>query len=497
MVRIVPGELPKAIDEAEAALIAMDHNIYSFGSKLVTVVWDEIRVSGGGKEKALRLSVITEPAMLEKFDLAVRFEKWNGAVGDFVQCHCPDDIAKRYLARDANWRVPALLGVITAPMLRPDGTILDRPGYDAASGLLFDPLGVDFPRILERPTREEAIRALAEIKGVIKHFDFANDRAKSVALSLYLTTVAGSGKSKLADIPSIVATGHRAAAIGGGTGRGSDEELEKKLSAALLAGDQIILLDNVDTHIGGQLICQILTQHAVKVRPFGKLQNVTVPCTATIAATGNNIEIRGDVVRRVLICRLDPQVERPELRQFDFEPLALAKEQRVSLLTAALTILRAWLCLDEKPGDMPAALGSFEDWSSLVRNALIWLDEADPVEVGESRETDPAAMAKRSLVKAWRRVLSHRPVTVRDVMAASLREETSLLGQPYRTNPDLCDAISAITEGRDPAKSLGWWLRRNKGRMITIDKQRHRFLMNDNGKYYLEGLDQPEQQVRF
>ena len=172
MVRIELGGLPRAVDQAEAALIASDGNIYSFGSKLVTIVWDEIRISGGGKEKALRLSVITEPAMLEKFDRAARFEKWNGAVEDYVQCHCPDDIAKRYQARDGNWNVPALLGVVTAPTLRSDGTVLDRPGYDAASGLLFDPLGVDFPRIPERPTKEEAAAALAEIDEVIKHFPF-------------------------------------------------------------------------------------------------------------------------------------------------------------------------------------------------------------------------------------------------------------------------------------------------------------------------------------
>jgi putative DNA primase/helicase len=506
MVRIEPGDMPAAVDRAEAALVARDPNIYSFGSKLVTVVWDDIRVAGGGKEKALRLSVMTEPAVLEKFDRAARFEKWNGTIGDFVQCHCPDDIAKRYLARDGNWRVPALLGVVTAPTLRPDGTVLDRPGYDAASGLLFDPLGVDFPRVPERPAREDAIKALAEIKEVIEHFPFASNAARSVALSLILSTVArpalaavplhafdapvaGSGKSKLADIPSIIATGHRAAAIGGGSNRGSSEELEKKLAASLLSGDQIILIDNVETALGGQLLCQVLTQHAVKLRPFGKLQNVTVPSTATIAATGNNLELYGDMPRRALISRLDPETERPELREFDFEPLERTKERRVSLLTAAVTILRAWIGWEGATKPMPAPLGSFEDWSRVVRNSLIWLDEDDPVGVQETRE-DPVAKAKRALVREWYRVLASRPVTVGHVMAASVEEETTEQGGTRRVNPALSDAISVITEGRDPAKSLGWWLRRNRDRTITVDGQRYRFRTDEDGKHYLNAMDQ-------
>jgi putative DNA primase/helicase len=508
MIRIEAGDLPRAIDQAEAALVARDKNIYSFGSKLVTVVWDDIRVAGGGKEKALRLSVMTEPALLEKFDLAARFEKWNGTVSDFVQCHCPDDIAKRYLARDGNWRVPALLGVVTAPTLRPDGTVLDVPGYDAASGLLFDPLGVDFPPVPERPTKEDAKRALKEIDEVIKHFPFATKAARSVALSLLLSTVsraaltavplhafdapvAGSGKSKLADIPSIIATGHRAAAIGGSTARGSDDEFEKKLSASLLSGDQIILIDSVEPPLGGQLLSQVLTQHAVKLRPFGKLQNVTVPSTATIAATGNNLELYGDMPRRTLVCRLDPQTERPELLEFDFEPLARTKERRVSLLTAALTILRAWLSLDKAPEGMPTPLGSFEDYSRVVRNALIWLGEDDPVGVQETREKeDPAAKSKRALVREWWRVLASRPVTVGNVMAVALKEETTDGGDTRRVNPALSDAISVITEGRDASKSLGWWLRHNRDRTITVDGLRYSFRTDEDGKHYLEAVDQ-------
>jgi putative DNA primase/helicase len=248
LVHLEVGELPRALDEAEAALIASDKNLYRFSNKLVTIAWDEIRVAGaggedGGKERSLRLSLITAPALLERFELAARFEKYNGRACDYIQCNCPPALADRYLARDGAWRVPLLRGIVTAPALRADGTVLDKPGYDPASGLVFEPLGVEFPAIPDRPTKADAVAALAILKGPIAKFPFVDDASRSVALSGMLTTVsraaldaapmhgsdalvAGSGKSKLADIAAVMATGHRAAVTA--IGRESKGELEKK-----------------------------------------------------------------------------------------------------------------------------------------------------------------------------------------------------------------------------------------------------------------------------
>src|SRR5205823_847083 len=137
----------------------------------------EIRVAGagadeGGRERSLRISLITAPSLLERFELAARFEKYDGRIGDYVQCNCPATLADRYLARDGGWRVPPLLGVVTAPTLCADGTVLDKPGYDPASGLFFEPLGVAFPSIPDRPTKDQALAALAQLKALVATFPF-------------------------------------------------------------------------------------------------------------------------------------------------------------------------------------------------------------------------------------------------------------------------------------------------------------------------------------
>ena len=69
-------------------------------------------------------------------------------------------------------------------------------------------------------------------------------------------------------------------------------------------------------------------------------------------------------------------------------------------MAAALTVVRAYLISGERQKLPP--LGSFERWSHWVREALVWLGEADPVDTMERvRAVDTAMMKRRQLMKAW------------------------------------------------------------------------------------------------
>src|SRR5215813_1272359 len=96
-------------------------------------------------------------------------------------------------------------------------------------------------------------------------------------------------------------------------------------------------------------------------------------------ASGNNMQFQGDVARRVVPIALDPKMERPEERtDFKHNPLLpWVEQERPRLTIAALTILKAYFTASCPAQDI-APLGSFEAWSNLVRQALIWADEADP-----------------------------------------------------------------------------------------------------------------------
>jgi putative DNA primase/helicase len=297
----------------------------------------------------------------------------------------------------------------------------------------------------------------------------------------------------------VIATGHQAAVIASGGDKYNDGEFEKRLSAALLGGDQVIALDNMERAVGGQLLNQILTQPAVSIRPFRTLDNVVVPCTSCVFCNGNNLVVEGDTTRRTLVSTLRPGVERPELLKFDFDPVEVATRDRRTLLVCALTVLRGWIVAEASwTGKLPAPLGSYEGWSRLVRNALIWLGEADPVEVMEkTRESDPKLANLRTMIRAWYCTIgSGKTTKVRDVVRRA--EESD-----ERGDSDLLDAIrTAVPEGQVVTKALGWWLRRNRGRVVYLDASGHnmRFVQeqgeqNHASGWKLEDLDDGDDQM--
>jgi len=210
--------------------------------------------------------------------------------------------------------------------------------------------------------------------------------------------VAGAGKSKLAQTIAIVATGCPCPVTALGK---KEEEAEKRLCAALIAGDQVIILDNAERPIAGELICQAVTEQYVAVRVFGLLKRIIVPNQTIFLATGNGLRFEGDLSRRTLLIGLDPKCERPELREFeDDDPVLVALRDRPSLVVAALTIVRAF-ALEGCPREV-APLGSFEDWSKWARDPLVWLGLPDPAEaMNKVRGDDPEGLGLTAVLEHW------------------------------------------------------------------------------------------------
>jgi putative DNA primase/helicase len=181
------------------------------------------------------------------------------------------------------------------------------------------------------PTRADAEAALAELEAPIALLPFVDDIDRSVALALLITaiafptlaraplfgvtaTTAGSGKGKLVNVASVIATGQPAAAY---SYSGDAIEFEKLLGTILLAGDPIANIDNISRPLQSDKLCQILAEPIVASRILGLSQAPPLPPRTLWCATGNNLQLEGDLIRRSLLCRLDPGCERPELRVFD------------------------------------------------------------------------------------------------------------------------------------------------------------------------------------
>jgi len=474
VIRLVDGQLPKAVDEAETALLAANCHIYQRGDLIVRPIKPKLRAAGNRDTFGWQLVPLNKHFLVDTFTRIARFEKWNAKAGDYVPKNCPDQIAEVYLSRAGRWKIPILIGIVNTPFLRMDGSLCERPGYDQASALLFHPERQSFPSIPIAPTLEEARTALQFLDDVLlAEFPFVQNIDCAVALSAILTAfdrramataplhafsspIAGTGKSLLVDIASILTTGELAPVISQGK---TEEEMEKRLGAALIGGDQIVSLDNCDRELASAFLCQALTQQCLKIRLLGYSRHVDTPITSTFFATGNNLEISNDLTRRTLLCRMDAGVERPETRRFKSNVLEVARDKRGALVAAILTILRAWHHGATAIGVEP--LGSFEDWSFRIRSPILWLDYEDPcASITTVRASDPHREVLNTVLVQWEQKLgTASSFTIQEVIARAI------------VNQDFFGALAAVAISKQSGSisndRLGRWLNKNDGKIVN------------------------------
>jgi putative DNA primase/helicase len=486
VIQLRANEIERIVNEAEAALIKADRGLYQRDGKIAFVDTVTKIAASGVQVQVQSIAERGDHALREDLSTAASFQKFDARSKGMVATDPPLTIVQTLKQREAKrMRFPILAGVINAPTMRADGSILTAPGYDPATGLLFDPRGVEFLAVHKRPTRDDAIEALAKLQYLVRDFPFVTLAHRAVAISAILTapirrtlksaplhgfsaTVAGSGKGKLVNLAGIISTGSEVPV----TAQANAEELEKRLASSLFAGDLIISIDNCTVPLGGDLLCQMLTEETVKPRILGESKNPTRSAGAFVVATGNNLKIAGDMTRRSLVSRLDPKVERPELRTgFKISDLiGFTKKNRPELVVAVLTILRAYHVAGYP--DAPPKLGSFEEWSDRVRGALMWLGEADPVETMEEiRGDDPELAGMRAVMNAWRETFHGQSVTVSKVIKAAMeqqRADNSFEGRMEFVNEPLREALIAVAGHGSSigSRTLGNWLSAHKGRIV-------------------------------
>lgn len=489
-IRLGGGWLAANIDEAETHLAATRPRLplFIYGDMLARVAPGPIVVAIGHRPQeilAYRVIEMRTTSLRDDLSRHVDFRKYDGRKKKWLSVNCPTDIAEGLLARIGRWRkLPTLRGIIAAPVIRPDNTLLDQPGYDDATGLYFAPGSTVFPPLPPSPTQDDARAAIATLKYPLRDIPFVDAASWSVALSAILTGLdrvtmqfspihcfdapqAGSGKGLVCNYSSVIATGHEAGAI---LASDDPQETDKTLGAKIIAGHSVILLDNVDHVLKSALLAQIASEPYVEPRILGRSAIVKIQNTFSILVNGNNLILGGDLPRRSLKARLDARVTRPELRTFSSDnPIIAAKRDRGRLVAAGLTALLAYR-IAGMPDQGVSPLGTFDEWSSHVRSALIWAGEADPVATQETiRAADKQLENHANLMAAWRDVIqvgvsASRLAEIACQMTSSTDDASGgAFGAPTRKNPELFDALCEIAPSRSLDKidtaRLGYYLR--------------------------------------
>jgi hypothetical protein len=336
----------------------------------------------------------------DRIAAAVQFWKWSKQKR--VASHPPDWNVKAMSAWHDWSHMRLLRGVVTVPTIRPDGSLLDTAGYDPATQLVYL-AGECRPQIAGEPTRDDATAALGLLSEIVCDFPFARPWHWSALLADLLTlvgrhaydgpaplfaidaTTAGIGKSLLADVIFLIAFGNPAFRW---ANPGTDDETRKRITSLAMSGRPAVLIDNVAGTFGSAAMDAALTATSWADRQLGFNRDVQLPLKIVWNLTANNLIVGGDTGRRVCPIRLEAKDEQPELRSNFRHPELLkhVKHHRTELLGACLTILRAWFAAGQPRRSLPA-WGSFEAWSSVIRQAVVWLGLPDPADAREAFRT--------------------------------------------------------------------------------------------------------------
>lgn len=443
--------VPVALDRTEEQLLEAEAPLFQMNGALVEMIrlnatQAMAEEDATGIKRAVGSLIIKQVNPYRLLEIMLRhctFACWSEKREKFVAPSSPPlDFAKHYDARGM-WNLRVLRGIVEAPTLRRDGTVVAAPGYDQASGLYLDTGGAEFPPVPEHPSAADAAESLAALKDVIKDFPFVDGATRSVMLAAMLTAgcrkslrtapavgfdapTMSSGKTLLCDVVSLIWTGRAAAAMSVGE---SEAEFDKRLFAALLKGDPLIMIDNVDRPLKSAEFCKALTSETIQGRVLGLSHNQEANTNITWLMNGNNLVFEGDIRTRVLVSRIDPKMERPGERRFDRDLRAWIPENRGMLVAAALTVLRAFVVAGRPGLDDLAPFGRFEEWSNLVRGALVWLGEPDPYVTHEIiAAQDPKRIRHAALVEAWGEVIGDEQwLTAKELMdLASLADDRTL-----------------------------------------------------------------------
>ncbi|NJP42300.1 bifunctional DNA primase/polymerase [Actinacidiphila epipremni] len=382
-----------------------------------------------------------------------------------------------------DWPLPPLRGVVTSPVVRPDGSLIQSPGYDPATGLYLHPR-VPLRRLQPHVSSESLTTARRIVLDEMLHdFPWTQPADRAHMLGGLLTpilrpyfhgptpmlvisaTAPGSGKSLLKDIFKALY------GIADTAWPENDTELRKSITTQLYTtGQPVVVLDNLPNGhvIKSPVISALLTQEHWGDRVLGSTASVTMPNDRLWVVTGNGLRTGGDNGRRTLWVRLDPDCPDPDQRDGfrvgDLRPWLRA--QASTVVAALVTMVRAWLAAGAPT--IRTRKGDYSEWATIVAGLLGflgvegWMTDRDDL-VGQ----DDEVLEWAAFLAAWQDKLGTEAHPVSKILAALI----DVVPRDHRT-------------GEPPsANSLGHWLKARDGRyfdgikpVLVLDRRNKRNL---------------------
>lgn len=459
-----------------AAAIATHPEVYCRGGEIVSVRWEDGKQAGIERpEPSPRIRRYSASSIREVISSRARFVKHSKSEDgeeSTSRVSMPKYIPAALIDRGFYDDMRHLSGVVTAPVLRPNGSLLTTPGYDPVTGLLYHQIGDVY--VPESPTKYDAMQAAESVLETVADFPFSSDAHCAAWLSFVLSIVGrpayggptplfladantpGTGKTLALEAGCYIATGRLLPRT---SFQADDSEMRKAITAVALAGDACVLLDNLDVPLGGAALDAALTSTIWRDRVLGVSRMFEGPLLAVWCASGNNVSVRGDTARRVVHIRLDSDLERPEERSgFRHDDLmAWVRRERHRLVGDALTILRGFIVAGRPQAGLKP-WGSFGEWSALIRASIVWLGLPDPAET--KRELLESSDREGPMLQAILAGLKRLDPMAYGVTAAQIVEAINAQPQDYTGLRDALAELCRVPHLKLEASKIGYRLRK-------------------------------------
>ncbi len=466
-IRVFKGEIDRIVDIAEREL-ATTQQYYQRGGIIVSVYTDK-------STNQTLIQEVSPSALVRALSGSATWEQFDGRSKDWVRIDPPARHTAILFDSNSYRHLPIINGLARQPYLRPDGSLMTLAGYDLDTGMFGVFNGRRF-LIPDKPTREDAELSLKLLNELLDEFCFTTKEDRAAALSAILTATirpslanalmfhvrahaVGSGKSYLCALITVFASPQQGTPV---TFPADDEECRKLLLAELLTSPAVIEFDNLTSDIlPHKSLCTAITSEHISGRILGVSKTATVSTRTLFLSSGNNVSPIKDMSRRCITINLNPEIELPASREYKRPNLiAEVRKEREKYVSAALTIVRAWISFG-RPIIKCKSLAGFGAWSDLCRQPLLWLGETDPAaSIFETLKQDPDRELLGRLLAAWHAFFGNRPTMVREAIKRSQYEM-----EEHKELQEVLHDIAA-ERGEINRYRLGKWIKRHEKQIV-------------------------------
>jgi hypothetical protein len=407
---IASGELGTIVTELWQHVLASPYaaRLYRYGDTLVLHGDDGIQTLDNVRWRGIVSRCAVRYDSAPKRPRALLWRTNDPEIADSL-LHIPDTI-------------PVIERIVSMPVFSQDGKLLTN-GYHATERVL-----VQSPINPQEMSIEEAKALLWEL---FQDFPFATEsdyantigylllpfiRSMCGATPLHLIDAAqrGTGKGLLNDIiHSVWGVENEVGGL-----PLMEEEQRKAITSRLASAPLSVAFDDVSL-LQGHALQRAITARIWTDRLLGGNKNITVPVQCIWSATGNNTTLAGDMVRRVVLIRLESQHERPEDRtdtkRSESELRLWAIQNRTEFVSACVSLIQHGLAHGNAGG---VAFGGFDEYASVLGRILAGcgIDGFLGNRVSAYEREDTRQTGWKHVIREWYERWGSEPQKAKDIL---------------------------------------------------------------------------------